>query len=38
MHTTILVTTETRKQLKKLGNKGETYDDILKKLLKRDKS
>jgi len=30
---TIVVTRETREQLKKLGQKGQTYDDILKLLI-----
>jgi len=32
--TTIQVTKETRNKLKELGKKGETYDDIIRKLLK----
>jgi len=31
--TTIQVSRETRDQLKELGKKGETYDEIIKKLL-----
>jgi len=31
--TTIQLSTETRDQLKELGKKGETYDEIIKKLL-----
>ncbi len=31
--TTILVTKKTRKQLKALGRKGETYDDIIVRLM-----
>ena len=34
MLTTIVVTKETRDQLKKLGKKGETYDHIVQELLK----
>ena len=32
--TTIQLSTETRDQLKELGKKGETYDEIIKKLLR----
>ena len=32
--TTIQLSRETRDQLKDLGRKGETYDDIIQKLLK----
>jgi len=35
--TSILVTPATRTQLKALGKKGETYDDIIKALLKSQK-
>ena len=31
--TTIQITKETREELKTLGSKGETYDEIIKKLL-----
>ena len=31
--TTIQLSRETRDQLKELGKKGETYDEIIKKLL-----
>lgn len=31
--TTIQISTETREQLKYLGKKGETYDEIIKKLI-----
>ena len=31
--TTILVTRKTREQLKALGRKGETYDDIIVRLM-----
>ena len=34
-NTTISITQETKKALLKLGNKGETYDSIIKKLVKR---
>ena len=34
MGTTIAVSNETRDQLKEFGNKGETYDDILARLLR----
>lgn len=33
MNTTIAISPEIRDQIKELGNKGETYDDILAKLL-----
>jgi len=32
--TTIEVSVETRDQLKELGKKGETYDEIIRRLLK----
>lgn len=32
--TTILVTRKTREELKSLGKKGETYDDIITRLIK----
>jgi predicted CopG family antitoxin len=35
--TTIQVNTETRDALRSLGRKGETYDDIIRDLLKRAK-
>jgi len=35
--TTIQITEETRDELKERGKKGETYDDIIRKLLKRQK-
>jgi predicted CopG family antitoxin len=35
--TTIQLTPETREKLKNLGNKGDTYEDIILKLLKRKK-
>jgi len=31
--TMIWVKVETRENLKRLGNKGETYDDIIKRLM-----
>jgi hypothetical protein len=34
-NTTIAVTQETKKALQELGTKGETYDFIIKKLIKR---
>ncbi len=33
MNTTIAISPEIRDQIKEFGNKGETYDDILAKLL-----
>jgi len=33
MNTTIAISLEIRDQIKEFGNKGETYDDILAKLL-----
>jgi len=33
--TTIRISVETRDKLKKIGRKGETYDDIIKRLLDR---
>lgn len=33
MNTTIAVSPEIRDQIKNFGNKGETYDDILTRLL-----
>lgn len=32
--TTIKVSKDTRDELKKMGNKGDTYDDIIIKLIK----
>lgn len=32
--TTILVTRKTREELKSLGRKGETYDDIITRIIK----
>lgn len=34
MGTTIAISPETRDQLKELGEKGETYDEILARILK----
>ena len=34
-NTTISITKETKKALLHLGTKGETYDSIIKKLIKR---
>jgi len=34
-NTTISITKETKKALLELGTKGETYDSIIKKLIKR---
>ena len=34
METTIAVSGEVRDDIKEFGNKGETYNDILKKLLR----
>ena len=36
-NTTIAVTNEVREHIKEFGNKGETYSDILKKLLESAK-
>lgn len=33
MNTTIAISTDIREQLKEFGTKGETYDEILAKLL-----
>jgi predicted CopG family antitoxin len=33
--TTIQITEETRNELKRRGKKGDTYDDIIRELLKR---
>jgi hypothetical protein len=35
--TTIQISKDTRDELKKLGIKGETYDEIIKKLLETSK-
>jgi hypothetical protein len=34
-NTTISITAETKQALQQLGTKGETYDTIIKKLLRR---
>lgn len=35
--TTIQISTETREQLKELGKMGETYDDVIRKLIEKAK-
>ncbi len=35
--TTIQLSSETREKLKALGKKGETYDDIIRALMKKNK-
>ena len=35
--TTIQVSKETREELKNLGRKGETYDEIIRKLIQKAK-
>ena len=35
--TTIQLSKETREQLKELGKMGETYDDVIKRLIKKAK-
>ena len=37
MNTTIAISTELRDEIKEFGNKGETYDDILGRLLESAK-
>jgi hypothetical protein len=37
MSTTIAISPETRDQLKEFGDKGETYDDIVTRLLRSAK-
>lgn len=37
MNTTISVSTRIRDQIKEYGNKGETYDEILEKLIRSAK-
>lgn len=37
MNTTIAISDSVRDQIKEFGTKGETYDQILRKLLKRAK-
>lgn len=34
MNTTICITTELRNKIKEFGHKGETYTDILKRIVK----
>jgi hypothetical protein len=36
-HPKIVVSEETKKKLDKLGNKGDTYEDIILRLIKNDK-
>ncbi len=36
-HTTIQVSKETREKLKKLGRKGQTYDEVIENLLEISK-
>jgi len=38
MRTTILIEQTTRNELKTRGKKGETYDDVIKKLLEVSKN
>ncbi len=33
INTTIAIATETREELKQFGNKGDTYDSIIKELM-----
>jgi len=35
--TTIQISRETREELKELGKKGDTYDEIIKKIMQRVK-
>jgi hypothetical protein len=35
LDTTILIRTETRKLLRELGKKGETYDEVINELAKK---
>ncbi len=37
MNTTIAISTQIRDDIKEFGNKGETYDNILEKILKSAK-
>ena len=37
MHTTIAISLSVRDQLKEFGNKGETYDEILERLIRSAK-
>lgn len=34
-HTTIILNKNTRDNLKKIGNKGQTYDDLIQELIKK---
>jgi len=35
MHTTIILNKDTRDDLKKIGQKGQTYDDLIQELIKK---
>ena len=35
MQTTIVLSKDTRDHLKKLGKKGQTYDDLIQELIKK---
>jgi len=35
MHTTIIVNKDTRDNLKKIGQKGQTYDNLIQELIKK---
>ena len=35
MNTTIVINKETRDGLKKIGQKGQTYDDLIQELIKK---
>ena len=37
MNTTIAISTKIREQIKEFGNKGETYDEILSRILQNAK-
>jgi predicted CopG family antitoxin len=37
MNTTIAISTDIKEQIKEFGNKGETYDEILARILKSAK-
>ena len=34
-HTTIILDKDTRDDLKKIGQKGQTYDDLIQELIKK---
>jgi len=34
-HTTIILNKDTRDDLKKIGQKGQTYDDLIQELIKK---